>query len=82
MENTEYGIIRIKVKDLIEYRKISKTLLSYRSEISRTQLNRLLNEEAVGINFHTLAKLCCVLDCRVEDILEYMPDQISGSCKQ
>ena len=28
-----------------------------------------------GISTHTLNKLCSILDCRVEDIIEYIPDE-------
>ena len=27
------------------------------------------------VSTHTLDKLCTILDCRVEDIIEYVPDK-------
>ena len=40
--------------------------------VNRSQLNRLRRNENVEIN--TIDKLCNILQCRVEDIMEHFPD--------
>ena len=40
--------------------------------VNRSQLNRLRQNQNVEVN--TIDKLCNILDCRVEDIMEHIPD--------
>ena len=40
--------------------------------VNRSQLNRLRHNENVEVN--TIDKLCNILQCRVEDIMEHFPD--------
>ncbi len=40
--------------------------------VNRSQLNRLRHNENVEIN--TIDKLCNILQCRIEDIMEHFPD--------
>ena len=40
--------------------------------VNRSQLNRLRHNEKVEVN--TIDKLCNILQCRVEDIMEHFPD--------
>ena len=40
--------------------------------VNRSHLNRLRHNENVEIN--TIDKLCNILQCRVEDIMEHFPD--------
>lgn len=41
--------------------------------VTRSQLDRLRKNKNVEV--YTIDKLCSILDCRVEDIMEYIPDQ-------
>ena len=41
--------------------------------VNRSQINRLRNNKNVQIN--TIDKLCNLLHCRVEDIMEHIPDE-------
>lgn len=40
--------------------------------VNRAQLNRLRHNQNVEVN--TIDKLCNILHCRVEDIMEHYPD--------
>ena len=51
---------------------ISQYKLIHEYGFSTGQLDRLRKNE--NINIYTLNTLCKILDCAVEDILEYKPD--------
>ncbi|MBE6789543.1 MAG: helix-turn-helix transcriptional regulator [Ruminococcaceae bacterium] len=56
-------------------RKISLGELSERVGITQANLSILKNNKAKAIRFSTLDAICKVLDCAVEDILEFVPDR-------
>ena len=41
-------------------------------QITRSLLDRLRKNK--NIEIYTIARLCSILDCRIEDIVEYEPD--------
>ena len=70
----EYGKIVIKVDEMIKKVGISKNKLSQRAEMQRTQLNNYCNNNVTRLDTDVLARLCAVLDCKIEDILEFVPN--------
>ena len=71
----EYGTIKIKLDELIKKAGISKNKLSHRAEMQRTQINNYCKNKITRIDTDVLARLCTVLDCKIEDILEFIPPQ-------
>ena len=69
----DFGTVYLDLEHLIKERGISKTQLSYRTELSHTQINKFYNREASRIDFQTIAKLCNVLECNIEDLIIYEP---------
>ena len=69
----EYGKIRIKLDELIRERGISKNKLSHRAEMQRTQINNYCKNKITRLDTDVLARLCAVLDCKIEDLLEFEP---------
>lgn len=69
----EYGTIRIKLDELIEKAGISKNKLSHKAQMQRTQLNNYCKNEITRLDTDVLARLCDALDCKIEDLLEYVP---------
>lgn len=61
--------ITMKEKQITQYR-----LIKYYG-VSAGQIGRLKKNQ--HISTHTLDTLCHILDCRVEDIVEYKPDSFS-----
>ena len=51
---------------------ISQYDLYTRYNLNRSQLDRLRKNKNVEVN--TIDKLCNILHCRVEDIMEHIPD--------
>lgn len=71
--DTEYGTINIKLYKLIEEQKISKNKLSHKAEMQRTQINNYCNNRISRLDIDVLARLCTVLECKIEDLLEFVP---------
>lgn len=74
----DHGKIKIKINEMLEKRGISKTQLTYLAFIQRGQLKKLMDGEAARVDFDVLARICHALDCRIEDILEYVPADPEG----
>lgn len=61
--------ITMKEKDISQYR-----LIKYYG-FSAGQIGRL--KKNMYVSTHTLETLCSILNCNVEDIVEYRPDSFS-----
>lgn len=51
---------------------VSQYKLIHEYGFSNGQLDRLRKNENVSV--YTLNTLCSILDCRIEEIIEYLPD--------
>ena len=68
-------MIRINLDVMMARRKMSLNQLSEKVGITLANLSILKNNKAKAIRFSTLDAICKALDCRVEDIVEYVPDE-------
>ena len=75
MEDKNYGYVKIKLAKLIKDRKKNKNKLSHRAEMQRSQINHYCNEEITRLDTAVLARLCTALDCKIEDLLEFVPKE-------
>lgn len=76
MEDRNYGTIRIKLVKMIEkLQNISKNKLAHRAEMQKTQLNQFCKGTVTRLDTAVLARLCCALNCKIEDLLEYVPPE-------
>lgn len=73
MEEYNYGHIRINLEALLKERGMSKNKLAHRAEMQRTQINHYCNNETTRLDTAVLARICTALDCRIEDLLEFVP---------
>ncbi len=51
---------------------VTQYALIKRHRVSPSQITRLKRSESVST--HTIEMFCRILDCRVEDVMEYIPD--------
>lgn len=51
---------------------VTKYYLTAKIGISPSQITRLKRNQ--NVNTYTLNRLCSILDCKLEDIAEYVPD--------
>ena len=73
MTNNEYGFIKIKLKNILEDKGLSRNKLSHKAEMQKSQINAYYNNTITRLDTAVLARLCTALDCRIEDLLEYIP---------
>ena len=57
---------RLRVADLVRM-----------TDISKSTLHRIYNDDTTRIGFDTLSKLCNVLEVTPGDILKYVPDDLT-----
>ncbi len=68
-------MIVINLDVMMAKRKMSLSDLSEKVGITIANLSILKNNKAKAIRFSTLDAICRALDCKVEDILEFKPDE-------
>ncbi len=68
-------MIQINLDVMMAKRKMSLGELSEKVGITLANLSVLKNNKAKAIRFSTLDAICRALDCRVEDILEFVNDE-------
>ena len=68
---SDFGKIIFKIDKVLKEKNISKNKLEKEANLQRTQLNSYCNNKVKRIDLETIAKICYVRDCKVEDIVEY-----------
>lgn len=67
--------ITIKLKELLDDRKMSRTKLSHMAEMNLHQVNKYYNNNVKRLDAETLAKLCYALKCDLGELIEYEADE-------
>ncbi|MBE6907827.1 helix-turn-helix domain-containing protein [Marasmitruncus massiliensis] len=71
LQRKEYGRIRLKLKEQLDTRGMTRNHLARRIDARFEVVNKWYNDQVEKIDTDILARICFVLDCRVEDIIEY-----------
>ena len=73
---------------MISYRRLWETMrkqgvtqyvLINTCHISPGQITRLKRDESVST--HTIEMFCRILNCKVEQVMEYIPDGLAAECR-
>lgn len=77
MEKLRDGGIRMisysRLWETMRKKGISQYALIHAYGVSPAQITRMKRNESVST--HTIEMFCRILDCRVEDIMEYIPEK-------
>lgn len=76
-------MIRFKLGEMMEKkqfadgRRYSITEIATATGLSRVTLSKILNQKGYGTGTDTIDRLCDFFNCKVEDLMEFMPnDQV------
>ena len=67
-------MIKIHLSKLLGERRMSQKRLSELTDIRRATINEMYHELVERVNLDYLSKICQVLNIKIEDLLEYVPD--------
>lgn len=75
MRYTNYNIsmIVIKLDDLIWERKTTAKAISKETGIGCATISKLRNSKNANINLNTIDKLCTYFNCKLTDLIDYVP---------
>jgi conserved domain protein len=68
-------MIKIHLSKLLGERRMSQKRLSELTDIRRATINEMYHELVERVNLDYLSKICQVLNIKIEDLLEYVPDK-------
>lgn len=72
-QTNEYGHVRVKLADVLKDRGITRNHLRTLTGIKYEVIDRYYKAESIEmVDLDFLAKVCFVLDCKVDDLLEYV----------
>ena len=73
-------MIRFKLGELMEKKRfadgkrVSITDIATFTGLSRVTLSKILNQKGYGTGTDTVDRLCGYFGCKVEDLMEHLPD--------
>ncbi|MCI9187621.1 MAG: helix-turn-helix transcriptional regulator [Oscillospiraceae bacterium] len=68
----EYGNIRVKLAEVLDSRGITRNRLATLTGAKYAIIDRYYKAEQIEmVDLNLFAKICYVLDCKIEDLLEY-----------
>lgn len=71
LQRKEYGKIKIKLKEQLDARGMTRNYLARQIDARFEVVNKWYQNQVDKIDADILARICFVLQCRVEDIIEY-----------
>lgn len=63
-------MVKVKIDEILKEQNKSRYWLSKQIGMTQNNLANLCNNKTTSIKFAYLEKICDVLNCRIEDILE------------
>ena len=75
MRYTIYNIsmIIIKLDDLMWERRTTAKTIAQATGLGYSTISKLRNSKNSNININTLDKLCAYFDCKLTDLIDYVP---------
>ena len=67
----DYGRIKLKLREVMDQRCVTRNTLARRVDVRFEVIDRWYRGEIEKLDLDILARICFVMNCRVEDIIEY-----------
>lgn len=67
-------MIRIKLSEVLGRKKMTRKRLAELTNVRPNTIGDLYNEKIRKIDIDILDRICCVLECDINDLLEYHSD--------
>lgn len=71
------GHIEIHLEELIHQANMSKLQFSYKADITPSQLTAYCRNQRKKLDIDILARMCNVLNCKLDDLMEYIPPSVN-----
>lgn len=69
----DYGHVELRLKEVMDERGISRNQLAKLIDARFEVVGKWYKGEVEKMDLDILARICYALDCRAEDILQYVP---------
>lgn len=67
----EYGRVHVRLREVLEARGMNRNTLARAANTRFEVVDKWFRDDVEKIDADVLARFCFVLNCRVEDLLEY-----------
>lgn len=67
----EYGCIELRLKEWMDQNDIPRGTLARNTDTRYEVINKWYQGHVEKMDLDVLARICCVLDCEVSDIIQY-----------
>lgn len=68
-------MIRIFLSRLLGERRMTQAELARKTGIRPSTISEIYNEMAERVNLEHLDKICAALDCKLSDLMDYIPQK-------
>lgn len=71
----KYGTIKIKFNELLDRSELTRKKMGHRAEMELSQIKKYYDGTVTRLDVDVLARICTVFDCKIEDLLEFVPPE-------
>lgn len=76
IQEVDFGYIKLTLKAFLDKHQYTRNQLSIHTGIKYTTINRYYKSNQLDrIDLTVLSKICYVLNCKLTDIIEYIPPE-------
>ena len=69
--DSDYGVVKMNIEELLEKAGISKNKICKDLDLPRPNFNNYCRNQFQRIDANLIAKLCFYLDCTVDELIKY-----------
>lgn len=77
----DFGYIKMNIVEILEKRNVSKTRICKDLDLPRPNFNKYCRNQFQRIDANLIAKLCCYLDCSIDELITYVPPKKKSNKK-